>query len=132
MNIDRRVAKADRRVSPRVPLVCAVRNQLGQRIQLCLSSNISREGMEVWRVRDEPLGQGNAVKLEFELPGCETLIAAPGIVVFDREDLRTGVAGVRFEVLPPEHEKVIEDFVSRSEPPEEVAPRAPRRSGDRR
>ena len=26
MHLDRRVAKADRRASPRVPLVCAVRN----------------------------------------------------------------------------------------------------------
>jgi hypothetical protein len=131
MNIDRRVAKADRRVSPRVPLVCAVRNQLGKRIQLCLSSNISREGMEVWRVRDEPLGQGNTVKLEFELPGCQELIAAAGTIVFDREDLRTGVAGVRFEPLPPAHEHVIDDFVSRGEPIQAI-PRAPRRTGDRR
>ena len=131
MHVDRRVAKADRRASPRVPLVCAVRNQLGKRIQLCLSSNISREGMEVWRVRDEPLGQGNPVKLEFELPGCGELIAAPGVVVFDRDDLRTGVAGVRFQPLAPEQERVIDDFVSRSEPIEPAA-RGPRRSGDRR
>jgi hypothetical protein len=132
MQLDRRLAKSDRRISPRVPLVCAVRNQQGQRIQLCLSSNISREGMEVWRVRDEPLGQGNPVKLEFELPGCGTLIAAPGVVVFDREDLRTGVAGVRFETLPPEHEREIDDFVSRGEPLESVTPRPARRTGDRR
>jgi len=130
MNIDRRLAKADRRASPRVPLVCAVRNQLGKRIQLCLSSNISREGMEVWRVRDEPLGQGSPVKLEFELPGCGELIAAAGLVVFDRNDLRTGVAGVRFDPLPPEHERVIDDFVSRGEPILAIL-RAPRRTGDR-
>ncbi len=131
MHLDRRVAKADRRVSPRVPLVCAVRNQLGKRIQLCLSSNISREGMEVWRVRDEPLGQGSPVKLEFELPGCATLIAAPGVVVFDREDLRTGVAGVRFEPLEPEHERVIDEFVAKGEP-DDLNARPSRRSGDRR
>jgi hypothetical protein len=131
MHVDRRVAKADRRVSPRVPLVCAVRNKLGNRVQLCLSSNISREGMEVWRVRDEPLGQGNPVKLEFEVPGCGELIAAPGVVVFDRDDLRTGVAGVRFEPLEPDQERVIDEFVKRSEP-SDPAPRTARRCDDRR
>ena len=131
MHLDRRVAKADRRASPRVPLVCAVRNRFGKRIQLCLSSNISREGMEVWRVRDEPLGQGSPVKLEFELPGCGELIAAPGVVVFDRDDLRTGVAGVRFAALRPDHERVIDAFVSHGDP-EAVPARAARRTGDRR
>jgi hypothetical protein len=131
MHLDRRVAKADRRTSPRVPLVCAVRNRFGKRIQLCLSSNISREGMEVWRVRDEPLGQGSPVKLEFELPGCGTLIAAPGVVVFDREDLRTGIAGVRFEPLTPEHERVIDEFVARGEPGD-LNTRPARRCGARR
>ena len=131
MHLDRRVAKADRRASPRVPLVCAVRNRFGKRIQLCLSSNISREGMEVWRVRDEPLGQGNPVKLEFELPGCESLVAAPGVVVFDREDLRTGIAGVRFDPLAPEHERVIDEFVRRGDAVDLNA-RTPRRCGDRR
>jgi hypothetical protein len=87
--------------------------------------------MEVWRVRDEPLGQGNPVKLEFELPGCGDLIAAQGVVVFDREDLRTGVAGVRFDPLPPAHERFIDAFVRRTEPKDPIA-RAPRRTGDRR
>jgi hypothetical protein len=130
MHVERRVAMADRRASPRVPLVCAVRNRQGKRIQLCLSSNISREGMEVWRVRDEPLGEGNPVQLEFALPGSDRLIAAPGVVMFDRDDLRTGVAGVRFAPLPADHERVIDEFVSRAAPADPL-PRTTRRSGDR-
>jgi len=67
--------------------------------------------MEVWRVRDEPLQPGKRVKLEFELPGRHRLISVDGVVVFDRDATRIGVAGVRFDTLDAEDARSIDEFV---------------------
>jgi c-di-GMP-binding flagellar brake protein YcgR len=111
MFVDRRVARRDRRSSLRVPVTCAVRNQVEGRIHLCLASNISLEGMEVIRVRDAPVAPETPVFLQFELPGRGDLIDARGTVVFDRDGPRVGSMGVRFSALPPEQARLIDEFV---------------------
>ncbi|HEY3352500.1 MAG TPA: PilZ domain-containing protein [Polyangia bacterium] len=111
---DRRVAGRDRRSKVRVPVTCAVRNQVGEQVHLCLAANISEEGMEVIRVRDTPVPPSTPVLLQFELPGRDHLIAADGVVVFDRDGPRTGAMGVRFGPLAPEHARLIDEFISQA------------------
>ena len=88
-----------------------MRNEVGGRVQLCLAANISQEGMEVIRVRDERLLPQTPVLLRFELPGRDHMIAADGVVVFDRDGPRTGAMGVRFGPLAAEHARLIDEFI---------------------
>ena len=114
MFVDRRVLGLERRRAARVPLVCAVRHHKAGKAHLCLAANISQEGMEVIRVRDAPLAPRSEVTFEFELPGHRDLITAQGRVVFDRDGPRTGVAGVRFDAVSPEHARWIDEYVAKA------------------
>ena len=89
----------DRRRSPRVPLVVAVRQTCGARMWLCQSLDVSLRGMALRRPRDAPLPILGPAHLEFSLPGEQVVLTLRGRVVRDTEDGPFRAHAVRFDPL---------------------------------
>jgi hypothetical protein len=111
MQLDRRRADRDRRLSRRVPAVFAVKNIAGRSIQLGQAEDIGMEGMALRWPKDAAFL--SPITLSFELPGTREPIAASAQVVNDRYAGRYRRTGVRFTAIDPQHAELIARYCSR-------------------
>jgi hypothetical protein len=109
--LDRRRADRERRLSRRVTAVFAVKNVVGQFVQLGQAEDIGVEGMALRWPKDAAFL--SPIILSFELPGTREPIAASAQVVSDRHAGRYRRTGVRFTSLDPQHAELIARYCAR-------------------
>ena len=119
---DRRRARADRRLSQRLPVSVAVRQEVvatqahPAELHLAQSSDLGLGGMRVWRSCsiDEPmLPRHTPLRLAFQLPDDGNVLEVAGEVVFDRSLPSSSVraTGVRFAPLPDDVRVRLQTFL---------------------
>jgi hypothetical protein len=110
MFVERRRVDRDRRLGGRIPVVFAVRQRLGGRMQLGQAEDIGPLGITLRRHRDFPVVPQTPVSLSFELPGMRGIIEAEGRVVSDRRMGFFRRTGVRFDGVSHEHLAMLSAF----------------------
>jgi hypothetical protein len=107
MQLERRRADRERRLSRRTRAVFAVRHTIGGRVQLGQAEDIGPTGMTVRRPKDAPVLPLTPLELSFELPGRDEAIVASALVVSDCRSGPFRRTGVRFTLIAPEHVALI-------------------------
>ena len=113
MSSDRRRTARDRRQGPRVSVTFAVKESLGDQVELCQAEDISPGGMAIRRLRDLQQSPRTAVALCFELPGTREEILAEAVVTHDQSAGSFRRTGVGFIALRPEQQQAIAAFCRR-------------------
>ena len=114
MSDDRRRSDRERRRARRVPVVFAVKNATGGRVQLCQAEDLSPGGMTIKRPRGGSYTpRTTTVALAFALPGTREEIAAEGVITSDATAGSFRRTGVSFIALRPEHQQLIAGFCRR-------------------
>jgi c-di-GMP-binding flagellar brake protein YcgR len=114
MNTDRRRTARDRRRGARIPATFAVKQSVGDKVELCQAEDISPGGMAIKRLRDRSQSPRTAVALHFELPGTGEEITAEAVVTHDASAGSFRRTGVGFIALPPEQAQAIAAFCRRA------------------
>jgi hypothetical protein len=104
MQIERRRSERDRRESWRVPVVCAVRNQVAGGLYLGQAEDIGPGGITLRRPRGLAVLPRTPITLTFDIPGTQTTLDLDGLVVTDRHSGFFRRTGIRF--LSPSPEQV--------------------------
>lgn len=104
----------ERRGSPRVPLVVAVKKRAGPKLCLCQSLDISPTGMSLRRAKDTVLPVAAEVSLEFSLPGGRAVYKVRGRIVRDSSSGRYTSTAVVFQGLPARLKSRLQRFLSQS------------------
>lgn len=80
---------------------------------LCVASDLSSGGIRVRKIR-EPLLEEKEVGLQFQLPGDDRVISCAGRIIYQEgDDARD--AGICFTSVSPEHQRLIDDFISHAQ-----------------
>jgi hypothetical protein len=96
MQMERRRMERDRRVSWRIPVVCAVRNTVAGRLYLGQAEDIGPGGITLRRPRDLPVLPQTPITMSFDLPGAPMTFDVDGLVVSDRRTGSFRRTGIRF------------------------------------
>lgn len=99
----------ERRKSPRVELVTKVQTQAAGFSFLAAAANVSEGGMLIFTANPSPPGE--AVRLEFTLPGSPKTISAGAVVM---RVVPGASMGVRFEDLAPDDLAALRQFVEKA------------------
>ena len=114
MQLERRRSERDRRESGRVPVVCAVRNQVAGRLYLGQAEDIGPGGMTLRRPRDLPVLPQTPITMTFALPGTQATIDVDGLVVSDRRTSYFRRTGIRFVAASAEHLALLGRYCARA------------------
>ena len=114
MSSDRRRTARDRRQGARIPATFAVKQSVGDKVELCQAEDISPGGMAIKRLRDRSQTPRTPVALHFELPGTREEITAEAVVTHDASAGSFRRTGVGFIALLPEQEQAIAAFCRRA------------------
>jgi c-di-GMP-binding flagellar brake protein YcgR len=117
MSIDRRKTPRERRQVPRIAATFAVKQSLGDKVELCQAEDISPGGMAIKRLRDRSHSPRTAVALHFELPGTNQEITAKAVVTHDASAGSFRRTGLGFIALRPEQQQAIAAFCRRAASP---------------
>lgn len=109
----------DRRSNGRVRITLAVKQQVGERVFLCQSGNLSPGGMFLARAFDQADEPTAKCSLEFGLPGQESMVSTRALIVRQQRRGRYHLMGVRFSSLTPSHRHMISEFLREPPSPEE-------------
>jgi len=107
--------RQDRRISPRVPTVVAVKNYVDRRLILCQSTDISDKGMALTAPSDVTLARPRSFRIQFALPGSNTLISAQAVTVRTHDEGRFRHFAVRFTRLSSEDRVHLNHFLQRTQ-----------------
>ncbi len=99
---------------PRAPLNVYLNKFVGNFPFMCRAANISEEGILLSRLI-EPDQHGQAVSLEFVLPGDEEVMWAHGTVVREGAHRDCDAAAIKFTVLPERYRRRIAEYVQQHE-----------------
>ncbi|MCD6499980.1 MAG: PilZ domain-containing protein [Deltaproteobacteria bacterium] len=107
--------RQDRRISPRVPTVVAVKNYINRKLVLCQSTDISDKGMALTAPSGILLGRPRPVSIQFALPGSNTLISAQAVTVRTRDEGRFRHFAVQFTRLSNEDRALLAHFLGQTQ-----------------
>lgn len=104
--------RSNRRQDSRIPCAVSAR-EIGPFTGEARVTNLSRGGLYLQRMNDEPLEYGALVHLNLELPSGRARVV--GRVVRPADEVFFEAASVRFEIVRPRDQAVIDAFVAARE-----------------
>lgn len=96
---------------PRAPLNVYLNKFVGNSPFMCRAANISEEGILLSRLIEPNNLAGQAVSLEFALPGDEEVMWAHGTVVREASHRNADAAAIKFTVIPEKYRRRIAAYV---------------------
>lgn len=112
----------ERRISDRVRISMAVKQQVESRVFVCQASNLSYGGMFLARVFERCYEQAPKCMVEFGLPGGaeDEHLAVPARIVRQTRRGRYHLMALRFSSLSPSHRRMLGEFLHVVRSPQEL------------
>ena len=101
----------NRRSSRRARIAVAVKQKVGDRVDLCQAGDISPSGIFVASADDTGARKADRCLLEFSLPGSDVPIQARGKVVRRMAYRNYHLSAIRFSTIAPSHRRLIQRYV---------------------